>query len=114
MEAFSESNQRGGHDDIPYATDARSFSRFPSKEQYHRRMTSQTSGLGLDAMRHVPPASWLGELIGCGCGHGIGRHGLRGCNGRTHGECPCTKNPSDVLDAEIRAVKKSLALDPYD
>jgi hypothetical protein len=50
---------------------------------------------------HVPPAAWLGELVGCGCGHGIGRHSSEGCRGPYGERCPCEKNPSEILEAAI-------------
>jgi hypothetical protein len=57
------------------------------------------------------PEAWLGELVGCPCGHGIGRHTLRGCEGNYRGPCRCAGTPIDVLGAAIRAAREECALE---
>jgi hypothetical protein len=52
---------------------------------------------------HVPPGTWLGELLGCRCGHGIGRHSAAGCEGDIRGKCDCPYDPTIVLHEAVAA-----------
>jgi hypothetical protein len=54
-----------------------------------------------DAM-HVPPDSWLGGLLSCPCGHGIGRHRGGTCAGDYRGKCRCRLDATAVLDNSVR------------
>jgi hypothetical protein len=60
----------------------------------------------LEHTYHAPPAAWLGELVGCSCGHGIGRHSVDGCSGRPSLSCRCRYNPTDVLARAIRDARQ--------
>jgi hypothetical protein len=50
---------------------------------------------------HVPPDSWLGYLVECACGHGIGRHLMGTCAGDYRGNCVCPLDPSAVLEQAV-------------
>jgi hypothetical protein len=62
---------------------------------------------------HAAPDTWLGELVGCSCGHGIGRHTSQGCEGNYRGPCRCTGTPTDVLGLAIRNARDECALDAF-
>jgi hypothetical protein len=64
-----------------------------------------------DHSEHVAPSSWLGELVGCPCGHGIGRHTAQGCDGDYRGSCSCGGNASDVLGMAVRAAREECELE---
>lgn len=53
-----------------------------------------------------PPATWLGELIVCQCGHGIGRHVDRGCGGSISRRCECDYSPAEILERAIRNARE--------
>jgi hypothetical protein len=55
---------------------------------------------------HQPPATWLGELVKCFCGHGIGKHSAGTCEGDIRGRCNCCLSPIAVLDAATRAERE--------
>jgi hypothetical protein len=57
--------------------------------------------------QHVAPATWLGELVGCACGHGIGRHTSEGCEGDYRGCCPCRDKASDVLGLAVHLAREA-------
>jgi hypothetical protein len=60
---------------------------------------------------HAPPTAWLGELIACRCGHGIGRHSTQGCGAYLGHRCPCGSGPSEVLDHAIRDAREECAFE---
>jgi hypothetical protein len=45
-----------------------------------------------------PPLGWLGELVACSCGHGIGRHATGACEGDFSRRCACRLSPRTVLE----------------
>jgi len=51
------------------------------------------------------PMGWIGGLVRCGCGHGIGSHFAQGCTGTLWSMCMCARNRDRVLDAAIDDVK---------
>jgi hypothetical protein len=55
---------------------------------------------------HQPPATWLGELVKCFCGHGIGKHSSSSCEGDIRGRCNCCLSPNAVLEAATRAERE--------
>ncbi len=60
---------------------------------------------------HAPPIAWLGELVACACGHGIGRHAPGGCRGYYRRRCECSQNPAEVLEGAIRDARIECALE---
>lgn len=60
-----------------------------------------------------PPASWLGEMVKCFCGHGIGKHSASGsrCKGDIRGRCFCCLSPSTVLQTAINAEREPVYRD---
>jgi hypothetical protein len=59
----------------------------------------------------APPATWLGELVGCRCGHGIGRHSARGCRGYGGGRCRCSHHPTEILERAILEAREECELE---
>jgi hypothetical protein len=53
-----------------------------------------------------PPLGWLGELVSCMCGHGIGRHATGICEGDLGRRCMCRLDPRTVLDQAMLAVSE--------
>jgi hypothetical protein len=58
---------------------------------------------------HVPPSTWLGSLIACRCGHGIGSHSPWGCEGDFRGRCSCGCGPSQILGDAVSAAREEMA-----
>lgn len=55
---------------------------------------------------HQPPSSWLGEMIKCSCGHGIGKHSGAKCEGDIRGRCDCRLSALAVLEAATSAARR--------
>jgi hypothetical protein len=64
-----------------------------------------------DDGQHIPPETWLGNLLGCACGHGIGRHSTHGCLGDVRGPCECTTNPNAILGVAIWNARRECELE---
>jgi hypothetical protein len=60
---------------------------------------------------HAPPATWLGELVSCSCGHGIGQHVFQGCQGHHGGRCGCSDAPTEILERAIRDARDECMLE---
>ena len=64
------------------------------KQAYFRADISNLAG-------HSARNTWIGELVQCGCGHGIGKDWLEGCTGDFRGACACRMTRSNVIDVAI-------------